>query len=185
MRRLTKLGLTAFAVAAPLALLPTLASAETCGERAHNRRVAGTVIGGIGGALIGNAIRKGGTGAVVGGLGGAVIGNQLSRVKCDRGYARSYRSSYARRSNYRAPRRAEPAPQPVRYVYYDRYGVPVSAGPAPQWGSQQYPSTYGQPTYTQAAYNPVSYNASCRTETQAFYDERGSLVYRPMQVCGR
>ena len=175
MRRLTKLGLTALAVAAPLALLPTLANAASCGERAHNRRVAGTVIGGIGGALLGNAIRKGGTGAVVGGIGGAVIGNQLSRVKCDRGYTRSYRSSYAR-----ASRRADPpAPVPVRYVYYDRYGVPVSAGPAPQPISPQY-----QPTYSQALYTPASYNA-CRTENRAFYDERGALVYRPMQVCAR
>jgi hypothetical protein len=173
MRRSMRLALAAVAIAAPLTALPTLASADSCGARAHDRRVAGTLLGGIGGALLGNAIRKGGTGAVVGGIGGAVIGNQLSRVNCDRTYSsRSYRSSYARTSRPAAAPRAA-----VRYVYYDRYGAPVSSGPAPQ-----YQAVGGQPVYTPVAY---AASGSCRSENRAFYDERGSLVYRPVQMCAR
>jgi hypothetical protein len=41
-----------------------------------------TVAGGVGGALIGNSISRGGAGAVLGGLGGAVIGNSVARQNC-------------------------------------------------------------------------------------------------------
>ena len=61
---------------------PSLASAESCQRHAHDRKVTGTVVGGIGGALIGNAISHNTTGALLGGLGGAVVGNQVARVNC-------------------------------------------------------------------------------------------------------
>ena len=61
---------------------PSLASAESCQRHAHDRKVAGTVVGGIGGALIGNAISHNTTGALLGGVGGAVVGNQVARVNC-------------------------------------------------------------------------------------------------------
>ena len=62
---------------------PSMASAESCQRHAHDRKVTGTVLGGIGGALIGNAISHNTTGAVLGGVSGAVVGNQVARVNCD------------------------------------------------------------------------------------------------------
>lgn len=90
--------------------VPSLATARTyCDQRAHDRRVTGTVLGALGGALVGHAVSHR-NGALIGGLGGAVVGNQLARTKCDRGY------SYNRR---RAPVRA--ARDPNRYASsYDR-----------------------------------------------------------------
>jgi uncharacterized membrane protein len=76
---------------------PTLASAYTsgCERRAEHRKVVGTVLGGLAGAVIGNQVSHNG-GALVGGLGGAVVGNQLSRTSCDHYYSRSrYRHGYA------------------------------------------------------------------------------------------
>ena len=72
---------TAVGLAAAIAA-PSLAHAESCQRYAHDRKVTGTVVGGIGGALIGNAISHNATGAVLGGVGGAVVGNQVARVNC-------------------------------------------------------------------------------------------------------
>jgi uncharacterized protein YcfJ len=83
---------------------PSLASAsDYCGQRAHDRRVAGTVIGGVGGALIGQAISHNTAGTLLGGAGGAVVGNQISRTSCDRPPA--YRSSTRSSSRAAEPRR--------------------------------------------------------------------------------
>jgi uncharacterized protein YcfJ len=89
--------------------IPSFAEARSgCQQRAHDRRVAGTVIGGIGGAVLGNAVSRRGGGALIGGLGGAVIGNQLSRRSCDGAgyYYRHHRHTrysssgyYTRRTN--------------------------------------------------------------------------------------
>ena len=64
--------------------VPTLASAASspCEARAEHRKVVGTVLGGLAGAVIGNQVSHNG-GALVGGVGGAVVGNQLSRTSCD------------------------------------------------------------------------------------------------------
>jgi hypothetical protein len=58
-----------------------LASARDC-------RNASTVAGGVGGAVIGGGLARGGVaGAVLGGLGGAVIGHEVARHNCrDRRY---------------------------------------------------------------------------------------------------
>ena len=70
---------------------PSLAQARTyCDQRSHDRKVTGTVLGAVGGALIGNAVSHR-NGALIGGLGGAVVGNQLARTKCDRGYSYNHR----------------------------------------------------------------------------------------------
>ena len=94
MRRILMIVGLAAAVAAP-----SLASAESCQSRAHDRKVTGTVVGGVGGALIGNAITHDATGAVLGGVGGAVVGNQIARVKCN-----DRPASYYRQSDYRRHR---------------------------------------------------------------------------------
>ena len=89
------------------ASIPMAAGAYTtrCEAASHDRKVGGTVIGGVLGALAGNAVSHGGGGAVVGGLAGAAIGNNVARKHCRDGYvARSYDSRYydTRRNRYRA-----------------------------------------------------------------------------------
>ncbi len=76
---------------AALTLIPTFAAAQQSCEERRNNRVAGTVVGGVLGALAGSAIAGRGDrneGAVIGGVGGAVIGNQVSKGNgdCRRAY---------------------------------------------------------------------------------------------------
>ena len=107
---------------------PSLASASSyCEQRAHDRRVTGTVLGGVGGALIGGAIGHSTTGALLGGVGGAVIGNQVARTSCDRPYAAYHgRANYGRRHEARYyDNAAYAAPGGCRYEtrpYYDERG---------------------------------------------------------------
>jgi len=72
-------------------LIPTFAFAQQSCEERRNNRVAGTVVGGVLGAIAGSAVAGRGDrneGAVIGGVGGAVIGNQLSKGNgdCQRAY---------------------------------------------------------------------------------------------------
>jgi uncharacterized protein YcfJ len=99
-------------------IVATSADAATCGTRKTN----GTIIGGVGGALLGNSISHGGGGAVVGGLGGALLGREVAKNGCKRVV---YRSAPSR--NAYAPA-AQPA-QPAARVYYDQYGRPISTTP--------------------------------------------------------
>lgn len=94
MRRMIMIAGLVAAVAAP-----SLASAESCQRHAHDRKVTGTVLGGVGGALIGNAITHNTTGAVLGGVSGAVVGNQIARQNCD-DHPAYYRPTYYRRTHY-------------------------------------------------------------------------------------
>jgi hypothetical protein len=162
--------LIAMTTLAGLLSLPLLAAPAKASASCQDRKVAGTVIGGIGGALIGNSISRGGGGAIIGGLGGAVVGHQIAGSGCGR-----YRSSaYNRNSGrYRSSYGSYPEqPRPARYVYYDQYGAPISQSPTPVAA-----------TYTQAAYR--NGEGACRTEMQSYYDTSGILVRRPVQVCGR
>ena len=77
-------------VVAALAL-PAFAQAQTrCERQEQSDRAAGTVVGGVAGALLGSAIAGRGShteGAVVGGVAGAVAGNELSAGQpCPPGY---------------------------------------------------------------------------------------------------
>jgi len=143
---------------AALLSLPLLAAPDMANASCSSRKATGTVLGGVGGALLGNAISDGGGGLIVGGVGGALVGREIGKSGCKRTTA--YRS---------APRRAAAAPArqasaPASSVYYDQYGRPVNSGPA--------------------GYREASYS-TCRTETRAYYDDRGGLVQRPVQVCDR
>jgi uncharacterized protein YcfJ len=111
MRKTITTAAVAALVALPLLAGPTGASAS-CRGRANT----GTVIGGVGGALVGNSISHGGGGAVIGGLGGAVLGHQIAKSGC----TSSTRRAYYRRghSHYAVNHRAAPA-------YYDQNGNPV------------------------------------------------------------
>ena len=107
------------ASAVALMAVPTFASArDACQQRAHDRKVTGTVLGAVGGALVGGAV--GDTkGAVIGGLGGAVVGNQLARKKCDTGQ-RTYRSSQSSRQSYNRAPEYRPAKTNVSCRYESR-----------------------------------------------------------------
>jgi uncharacterized protein YcfJ len=95
------LGLGA-AMAIPTLAAPISAQARTaCEQRAHDRRVGGTVLGAVAGGLLGNALSHGGGrtgGAILGAGAGAVVGNQLSRTSCDHPHA------YSRTHDYRDTR---------------------------------------------------------------------------------
>ncbi len=146
--------------------LGMLAAPGTASATCAERKMTGTVIGGVGGALIGNSIARGGGGAIIGGLGGAVLGHQIAGSGCRRArYTASSERSLSRTE------RAE-APRAVRYVYYDQYGNAVSEGPAPR--------AAGAP----AAYAALP-TAACHTESRAYYDNRGALMRTPVQVCDR
>ncbi len=157
MNRLIMIASVAGALALPMLAAPQSASAS-CADR----KTTGTILGGVGGALIGNSIARGGGGAVVGGLGGAVLGHEIAASGCNR-----YRSRASYRY-YRNDGRTEAA-RPARRIYYDQYGQPVSQGPVddPQSGG----GYAGTP--------------DCRTENQSYYDDRGDLVQRQVQSCGR
>jgi uncharacterized protein YcfJ len=109
-----RLAAIATAIALPLIVGPTGANASCEG-----RKDTGTLLGGVGGALVGNSISHGGGGAIIGGLGGAVLGHQIAKQGCGpsrRAYYRRSDSRYARPPAYR------PAPQ----AYYDQRGNLVS-----------------------------------------------------------
>ena len=120
MRRTFAMTALAALVAAPLLIGSTDANASC-----QSRKTTGTVLGGVGGALVGNSISHGGGGAVIGGLGGAVLGHEIARSGCNttRTYYRTSRTRYA---SERAP---AAQPRAVRKVYYDEYGNPVASSP--------------------------------------------------------
>ena len=97
-----------------------------CEAYAHNRKVTGTVVGAIGGGLLGSAVAghgSKGTGALVGAGLGAVVGNNLSRVHCRGGYARTrYSHRYARTRTYGPAYAAAPG-----YATDPRYAMNTSA----------------------------------------------------------
>jgi uncharacterized protein YcfJ len=110
------------ATLATLIALPLIAGPTAASASCEGRKDTGTLLGGVGGALVGNSISRGGGGAIIGGLGGAVIGHQIAKQGCG-----ASRHGYYRRSNTRYGRPAYrsaygPAPQ----AYYDQRGNLVS-----------------------------------------------------------
>lgn len=64
--------------------------ADQCGREKHDRNVAGTAIGAVAGALLGNAVSRGGGrtgGTIIGGVAGAAVGSNIARstINCDGG----------------------------------------------------------------------------------------------------
>ena len=102
---------------AALVALPLLAGPTAASASCQSRKTTGTVLGGVGGALVGNSIAHGGGGAVIGGLGGAVLGHQIAKSGC-----RSTRHAYYRRSRYASRATYRPANR----AYYDEHGNLVS-----------------------------------------------------------
>jgi hypothetical protein len=175
------------ATLAGLLLAPAPASASC-----YDRKVTGTVVGGVGGALIGNSIAGGGGGAVLGGLGGAVLGHEVARSTCGReGYGYRYRHAAYRRGYRGYPRTYEGyqgeaypsgapyAPASQHAVYYDHRGAVVEPAAAP--------AAYAAPAYAAPAYGAGAYASAgtpaCRTDTRSYYNDRGELVQRQVQTC--
>lgn len=119
-RYLTIAGLTA-ALAVPAIAAP--AQARTyCDQQAHDRKVTGTVLGALGGALVGHAVSNK-NGAVIGGLGGAVVGNQLARTKCDTGERSASRTRYYRSASARCHLESRPFYDERGRLFYDQVRV--------------------------------------------------------------
>lgn len=118
----SKYAALAAIVALPLIAAPLHADAASC----KSRKTTGTVLGGVGGAVVGNAVSHGAGGLLIGGLGGAVVGHEIGAAGC-RDTPR-YSSSRSRTSAVRASSRGEPAGA-VRKVYYDQYGNVVAVQP--------------------------------------------------------
>src|SRR5258708_11803585 len=115
MRKIFAVTALAAAISLPLVVGPTDANASCQG-----RKDTGTLIGGVSGALLGNAVSSGGGktgGTIIGGLGGAVIGHEIAKSGCH-----SYRHAYYRSSRSRY---AAAQPEAGRRVYYDQYGNAV------------------------------------------------------------
>jgi uncharacterized protein YcfJ len=114
--------LAGFAVAA---LIPTLAMAqETCEQRSANR-ATGTVLGAIGGALLGNAVSSHGGktgGTIIGGVAGAAVGSNLAKGPKDCQHAYGYYDNDNRWHDNGVDRS-------VAYGYYDRNGVWIDGQP--------------------------------------------------------
>jgi len=110
---------------AAVVLMPTLAMAqETCEQRSANR-TTGTVLGAIGGALLGNAVSKHGGktgGTIIGGVAGAAVGSNLAKGPRDCAHAYGYYDSDGRWHDNGVDRS-------VAYGYYDRNGVWVDGAP--------------------------------------------------------
>jgi len=160
MPRLIIIGLAIGAMALP-ALAPSQADAASC----RSRKTTGTVIGGLGGALVGNAISKGGGGLLIGGVGGALVGREIGKSGCHRTRTVYYQGG----SGSRAPAQSART-QPVRQVYYDQRGNPVATGEVRDGTFQRVSTTAG---------------GACRDATISYYDERGRLSQRAVQICPR
>jgi hypothetical protein len=169
MNRSIVLGGVAAALALALASAPTTASAS-CSDR----KTTGTIVGGIGGALLGNSISGGGGGAILGGLGGAVAGHAIAGAGCGRYYRHSYndrgyyghgRSYGYRNSGYRGYDQRGPAYAPATHTtYWDARGNAIS---------RDEPVGYGRTSYA---------SSNCGVD-QSYYDSRGNLVQRPAAPC--
>lgn len=163
MHRLTATFILAATFAGAVLIAPANAHAS-CADR----KMTGTVLGGVGGALIGNSIARGGGGAILGGLGGAVLGHEIAGGGCHRERSVAY---YRSRDRYRYA--GEGPPQAERLVYYDQYGNPVTQTATDAAASNRFaaPGYAGPPP--------------CQTEMQPYYDSRGAVVTSPVQICAR
>ncbi|THD57956.1 glycine zipper 2TM domain-containing protein [Phenylobacterium sp.] len=118
-------NMLALSALAALISLPMIAGPTSANASCEQRKNTGTLLGGVGGALIGNSISKGAGGAIIGGLGGAVVGHEIAKSGCG-----SYRHAYYR--GRRAPYSTAQYGGPTRRIYYDQYGNAVLP-PAPTY----------------------------------------------------
>ncbi len=167
-------------VAATL-IIPTMAatsaSAQDCVQRSHDNRTAGTIIGAIGGALLGNAVSKHGGkpgGTIIGGVAGAAVGNQIGRksTKCENvgyydanGVWHSSSEAYAYNSTD---------------GYYDSDGYWHSTVSAPYRGYTSYSDPYAV-DYSRTWRD--GYGRRCSYRSRWVDDEFGTRVREYYTVC--
>ena len=168
-----KMGLALGGIAAATALAVLAGGAPA--SAACRGATTGTVVGGVGGALIGNAISHNAGGTILGGIGGAVVGHEIGKSGCghyhaERGY---YRHGRRYGGGYGASSGAAPSGGGAP-VYYDPQGRPINPDGA-----------YASAVDTSAGRYAPWGDAPCRTEDQSFYDEHGELATRSVQVCSR
>jgi hypothetical protein len=110
---------------AAVVLIPSFAMAqETCQQRSENR-TAGTVLGAIGGALLGNAVSSHGGktgGTIIGGVAGAAVGSNLAKGPHDCVHAYGYYDNEGAWHDNHVDRT-------VAYGYYDRQGEWIDGAP--------------------------------------------------------
>lgn len=110
---------------AAAAFIPSFAAAQVTCEQGQDHRMLGTVAGAGIGALIGSAVAGHGektTGAVIGGIGGALVGNQVTKPNADCTHAYGY---YDSNGAWHATAVAQTSAQ----GYYDRNGQWVNGAP--------------------------------------------------------
>ena len=113
MNRLRALGLVGL-IGLPLLAAPSLASASCAG-----RKETGTVVGGVSGAVVGDALTHSAGGLLLGGLGGAVVGHQIGKSGCARVAPRAAAYHPVERPT------SAPACHYQNQSYYDSRGVLV------------------------------------------------------------
>jgi len=103
-----------------------VAAVPAASQAACQKRTNGTVIGALGGALLGSAVAGRGDrteGALIGGAAGGLVGNQVS--KCRSAPKRTYSSARSYdRAAYDRPRGPASCRMETR-AYYDAYGQRV------------------------------------------------------------
>ncbi len=108
------------------------------------------------------------TGAVIGAVGGGLIGNALSHgnrrpgtlLGAGVGAVAGHAIGGAGCHSY------------YHHAYYHR-----------RYYHRRYYGDYGPTRYDRYANYDERYPTRCETREQPFYDERGQLIYRPVQVC--
>lgn len=102
-----------------------VAALPAASQAACQKRTNGTVIGALGGALLGSTVAGRGDrteGALIGGAAGGLVGNQVS--KCKRSSSRTYtRTRSYRQASYERPR--APSCRYETRAFYDSYGEVV------------------------------------------------------------
>lgn len=112
-------------IVAATALVPAAAFAQQSCEQQRSSRVVGTVAGAGIGAVLGSVIAGRGdrtTGAIIGGVGGALIGNQVTKSDADCAHAYGYYDSNNRWHATGVSRTAAKG-------YYDRDGQWIDGAP--------------------------------------------------------
>ncbi len=148
-------------------LLPSMAFAQDrCEQQRDGRTTAGTVIGGIAGAVVGSNVAAGKNrteGAVLGGVVGAIAGNVIGRssADCDRAYG-YYDTNGAWHANDRQVGRAS--------GYFDRDGRFVDGQPNGYYDNGRWVEARGAGGYTDrdGRWVPAAANG--------YYDSRGQWV---------
>jgi hypothetical protein len=148
-------------------LLPSMAFAQDrCEQQRDQRTTAGTIIGGIAGAVVGGNVadRKNRTeGAVLGGVVGAVAGNAIARssADCDRAYG-YYDSNGLWHANDRQVGRAS--------GYFDRDGRFIEGQPDGYYDNGRWVEARGAGGYADrdGRWVPAAANG--------YYDSRGQWV---------